>query len=216
MIPGEYSRVFKLVPREKEEESLFSFLTTQSVRLAQIRRYATLPVQRPESVLEHSAAVGIISYLLAKDLGADANLAAAKALFHDFEEAITGDICRDFKYLDPVFRKSLEAVEPSVIERISLHLPASIQASFCSIWKWSKDSSPEGNIVEIADSISVLAYIYEEVIRGNMWLVNEPWDLAFPVAEEKLERMGFPENCLAARTLEEFQRWRQKLLVPPR
>lgn len=198
--------------------SLLNFLTTTTTSLAQIHRCATMPVQRPENVLEHSAMVGIISFLLASDIPkADPYVAATKGLFHDYEEAVTGDICRDFKYLDPAFREALAKVEPAVIASIAEKLPTmNLQISFEAIWKYSKDNSIEGQIVSIADSIAMMVYIYEEVIRGNTWLVYEPWDLAYPTAMEKLKAYEFPLDGLAARTLREFQDWREKLAIPPR
>jgi 5'-deoxynucleotidase len=211
---------FKAAEKFQEEPngSLLNFLTTTTTSLAQIRRCATMPVQRPENVLEHSAMVGIISFLLAADLPeANPYVAASKGLFHDYEEAVTGDICRDFKYLDPEFREALAKVEPAVIASIAQKLPTlNLQVSFKYIWGYSKDSSIEGQIVSIADSIAMMVYIYEEVIRGNTWLVYEPWDLAYPTAMEKLKAYNFPMNGLAARTLQEFQDWREKLDIPPR
>ncbi|MFA7142716.1 MAG: YfbR-like 5'-deoxynucleotidase [Candidatus Dojkabacteria bacterium] len=204
--------------KENPDGSLLNFLTTTTTSLAQIHRCATMPVQRPENVLEHSAMVGIISFLLAADIPeADPYVAAAKGLFHDYEEAITGDICRDFKYLDPEFRKALAKVEPAAIFSIAKRLPTKkLLLYFYDTWHDAKDDSIEGRIVSIADSIAMMVYIYEEVLRGNTWLIYEPWDLAYPTAMEKLKAYKFPKNGLAARTLQEFQDWREKLAIPPR
>lgn len=47
-----------------------------------------------ESIAEHSFMVCVISFVLAEELGADVQKVLLMALFHDFEEARTGDVYR--------------------------------------------------------------------------------------------------------------------------
>lgn len=194
--------------------SLFPFLVHTPVRMAQVRRYATLPVLREENILEHSYMVALISYFLAKDFEADAGKAVCKSLFHDMEEAITGDICRDFKYLDPNFRWSLGAVEPIVMNSICDKLPSPIDIKAYEEWKDSKDNTIEGFIVEIADSIAVFVYIYEEFMKGNKFLMTDAWNLGYEVALTKLRGAEgthrISKDCLAYTTIMEFGKWHRE------
>lgn len=192
--------------------SLFNFLIHTPLRMAQVRRYATLPVQREENILEHSYVVALISYLIAKDCGADSGKAVQKALFHDMEEAVTGDICRDFKYLDTDFRNSLRKVEPNVMFSIADRLPyASLFESVLKEWEDSKDESLEGLIVEAADSLAVFVYLYEEYRKGNKMLLEEVWDEAERIAIEKLNLL--PATSVALKTLDDFRNWKKEQCV---
>lgn len=193
-----------------EDNSLFPFLTTIPVRLAHIRRLSNTPVHRVENIQEHTYMVCTIAYLLAEDMGADVGETVKKALFHDVEEAITGDITRQFKYCNAQFTNALNKVLPNVMSEVVNDLPTvSMKDAVYYQWKESKDDT-EGHIVDMADSIAMLCFIHEETMAGNKWVIQETGKYSLKVAQEKLVKYGFGEETLAYKTVERFGIWMQK------
>lgn len=194
-----------------EDNSLFPFLTTIPVRLAHIRRLSNTPVHRVENIQEHTYMVCLISYLLAEETkGIDSGAVLKKALFHDIEEAITGDITRQFKYHDPTFTKALDDVLPSMMEKVVELLPTKyLRAGIKIEWLWSKEKK-EGHIVDMADSIAMLCFIHEETMAGNKWVLQETGQYSLKVAQEKLHKYGFDEETLAWKTVKKFSLWMQE------
>jgi 5'-deoxynucleotidase YfbR-like HD superfamily hydrolase len=190
-----------------KHSSLFPFLTVVPTRLAHIRRCTNTPVAREENIQEHTFMVSLISYLIAEDMGADIGQTLSKALFHDIEEAVTGDITRNFKYCDEEFNKSLKNVLPAVMDKVVEDLPTDhLKTCVHDNWKYSK-MDLEGTIVDVADSIAMLCFIYEETIYGNYWVMRETGEYSFQVANEKINRYNFKSDSLAARTVRAFECW---------
>lgn len=193
------------------EDSLFPFLTTIPVRLAHIRRLSNTPVHRVENIQEHTYMVCTISYLLAEETkGVDSGEVLKKALFHDIEEAITGDITRQFKYHNENFTEALNDALPSMMEKVVENLPTKYLQDGVKIeWEYSKDGKA-GHIVDMADSIAMLCFIHEETMAGNKWVLQETGKYSLKVAQEKLSKYGFGEETLAWKTIKKFQMWMLK------
>lgn len=62
------------------------------LRLQDVARWNMVRTIRPQSVMEHSAAVAFIAARLATKMGLDHKQAAYWGLMHDIDEATTGDI----------------------------------------------------------------------------------------------------------------------------
>jgi len=154
--------------------------------------------------------VCLISFLLAENMQENSQEAVTKALFHDIEEAITGDITRQFKYHDQTFTKALDDVLPSMMEKVVELLPTKYLREGVKIeWFWSKEKK-EGYIVDMADSIAMLCFIHEETMAGNKWVLQETGTYSFDVAVTKLDKYGFGTETLAHKTVERFGIWMQK------
>lgn len=152
---------------------IFNFLNSKVRRLSHIRRYSSLPVIRPENVAEHSFYCALIAYTLAHDLKyrryqVDPDLAMRKAMLHDLEESMTGDILRSFKYSSARLREEIE--EAGFVNMGELALDFGAAASpVLRGWGSSKDGL-EGDVVAFADLLCVVAYVREEFIAGNRHL----------------------------------------------
>lgn len=75
---------------KKEGESL-----RQDLGISYVPRWSIVPHGRPQSVAEHSWRVARLAMTIADLLGYDEarrNAAAARAIMHDVEEAVTGDV----------------------------------------------------------------------------------------------------------------------------
>lgn len=157
--------------------SLKEMLIGMPVRLRYVDRFSTCRVLKKESVAEHSFYVAFYCLMIAwwcdnYTEKADLNVAEllTKALLHDLDEAATGDVPRFFKYSDPILKQHLDEVAQKGVQLIAKMLwdnaTAISDIEFC--WKQAKNDTPEGRILEFADFLSVLSYIWEEMRSSNL------------------------------------------------
>lgn len=74
------------------------------MRLCYIPRWGIVPLIRPQSVAEHTFRVAVISDAIAMKVGLDGEMVskvASKALLHDMDEALSGDIPASYKDPSP-------------------------------------------------------------------------------------------------------------------
>jgi len=133
---------------------------------ATITRYSQSHLIRNESVLEHTGFVSMFCLILSDRIpDVDKTELLSRAIVHDMEESIVGDISRTTKYFDADVRSSILRVEKYAMRTISSELGGS--NFMYDLWARSKDDSIEGRIVQLADAISVLLKVYEETIILN-------------------------------------------------
>lgn len=165
--------------------NLKKLLTGAPVRLRYVERFSTCRVSRTESVAEHSYFTALYSWMICRWLQdskrtstAEAprlELVLSRAIFHDMEEPVSGDLNRTYKlvlqdFCGPqlaaaeqwAFRKVWEdIVQKDCLEVIHEH------------WKNAKNLTDyEGQIVAFADFLSVLSYLYEEARASNRILAE--------------------------------------------
>ena len=149
--------------------------------LGQLRhtyRFSAVPVLYHENVAEHGYWTAVIGMAIIEDLkGTDVfdefddpemfmGIVAMKALVHDIEESMTGDIVRDLKYATPEIRSSIAAVEGQFVDQL-LQGMGEGATTFKSLWERSKDGTFTGNVVALADLLCVISYCDHEVELGN-------------------------------------------------
>lgn len=148
--------------------------------MSDVRRYSMVRLSCPENVLEHTAFVAIFCYLIAVEINnrsdtitgetyIDVAILLAKALIHDFEEIVTGDIPRPTKYHSPETRAMFSIIEDEGAERKLRELGLLVQSlsQINQTRKSSKDGR-EGLIVAVADTLAVVYKSWDEVLlRGN-------------------------------------------------
>ena len=148
---------------------IWEVLTGDIRNLEIITRYQTIPVLHKESVAAHVAMTGWISYFIAKEVrnrGAKVNMEKVleKSLFHDIGEATTGDVVRSVKHSN----KNLLALLDSAEEQSVMNSEKNIGIpGLTAVWKHAKDKSIEGQIVRLADFLSVVSYCQQELELGN-------------------------------------------------
>jgi 5'-deoxynucleotidase YfbR-like HD superfamily hydrolase len=146
-------------------------LTGEIQRMSSIERYSSYPVIRRENVAEHSWYVTFYALLIARDLKdagstVDVQDVMVRALVHDIDESLLGDVVITTKSTVPGLQ---EALENAAIERIGGLSTQLLGNTFLSDkWKGVKDNTTlEGCVVQTADTLSVLSYIYQEYRFGN-------------------------------------------------
>lgn len=139
-------------------------------RLRHTFRYSAQPVIERENVAEHSFWTAMIAMTIAYEVSPNndplARECAQKALLHDIEECMTGDLVREMKYATKQIRRVIKNVEETFVHHLLIPM-GDIGSRFEGIWTFSKDDSPAGQIVKLADMLCVIAYCNQEKAMGN-------------------------------------------------
>lgn len=155
--------------------NLMEMLTGNLQRLRYVIRFSTCHRVHNESVAEHSFYVAMFTKLIGMESIAsgttpnlDLELAISRALMHDVEEARTGDFPRPFKHSTPGLKESLDRASSEAYRQCfnSIFDNCNLKMELHNQWRYAKTNPQEGSLVEFADYLSVLAYIYQE-IRGS-------------------------------------------------
>ena len=137
-------------------------------RMRHVFRYSAQPVITRENVAEHSFWTALIAMTIAGELGHRHLFGevAKRALLHDIEETLTGDLVRSMKYFDVDTRAAIAKVEVNFASKLFDSL-GQVGRSFHEIWTLAKDKTLAGRIVGLADLLCVLSYVEHERILGN-------------------------------------------------
>lgn len=136
-------------------------------------------IRSPESVAEHSFRVGVLAYIIATLEGADANKAAAIALFHDVPEARSTDlhsVAKPWVDVQP---------DPRVAAEQTAHLPDGLAEPIRAlIAEFAAKETLEAKCAKDADKLECLLQAREYQAQGNPLV--QPWIdtmLSSPVTE---------------------------------
>jgi len=151
-------------------------------RLRYVKRYSTIRVTLPESTSEHSYFTAIYclilaSYLDPEEVRFNRSDLLTRALLHDVEESVTGDLPRPFKHSDAELilqverlgRKSILEIFQKIFESKGPGLPD----LYATRWCHAKDGTCEGRLLAFADFLSVLSFVAQEVQGGNTVILNQ-------------------------------------------
>lgn len=149
--------------------------------LSSIQRYSQLHLLKPESVMEHTGFVCLFTYVLCEELDSYAltisekfNRGAAleRAIVHDIDEVVTGDIPRPTKYYNKHSIAVFDEISVRGIDQIVYELSLE-KSSMKKDWSCSK-SGKEGLVVALADLSSVVCKLWEEIVMlGNKKLFRQ-------------------------------------------
>ena len=134
---------------QPERERLMNDFFAYVNRLKYIERWGLMRRTESENLWEHSFQTAVLAHCLAliakNELGkkADENRVAARALFHDVTEALTGDLPTPVKYYDEDIRQAYKRIEegptltPGVTRRFSTSAAARRTKSAVTKKSWS-------------------------------------------------------------------------------
>ncbi len=141
-------------------------------RLKDTFRYSAQPAISRENVAEHSFWTAMIGVTIAYEVNGNvAPTVALKAIVHDIEECMTGDLVRDMKYANPDLRGAIAHVERQFIKTLLEPMEATGKRIFRE-WEGAKDNTLAGQIVKLSDALSVIQYCTKEMELGNTNLVE--------------------------------------------
>ena len=96
----------------------------------------------------------------------------SKALVHDLEESLTGDILFPLHNDYPDFKEKLDSIrEQSATSILFEELPKKVKNDFIHDWRHAKDESPEGTLVACMDKFEIIMYCLTEFELGNMGIL---------------------------------------------
>ncbi len=139
-------------------------------RLRYVDRYDNSLVMHKENVAEHCYYVAVYAMFLAEYAESrghkvDAVAVMYRALFHDVDEAFSGDIHRPFKHADSRLRHLIKEVAGKFVRDMFTKLLGGDSyrgAVLHAGWLQAKDEFLEGSIVELADYMAVVGYLWQE------------------------------------------------------
>lgn len=143
--------------------------------LANIRRYSREYSHHPESVLEHCGFIGIYSLFLgarAVEQGypVDFTELLTRALLHDIEEGITGDVPRTTKHYSDETRTALSVFDAIAARQAitSTGISSDWIGTFFESWNFAKDETIPGQIIAVADLAATVYHVENEYVTlGN-------------------------------------------------
>lgn len=146
-------------------------------RLESAHRYSQIQMTREENVMEHIGFVcTMIQVLWYKwDRSFDLGLALSKAVVHDLDETITGDVPRTTKYASKSIREEFEIIEAAGVRKLCEGLAMNPEDAdeFFNLWSSAKDHSPEGMVVKYVDLLAVVYRLWVEVLlKSNMGMLT--------------------------------------------
>jgi 5'-deoxynucleotidase len=132
--------------------------------MAAITRWSQAYCLKEESVLEHTGFVAVYALRLAYKHDVDIGEVMERAIVHDMEETITGDIPTPTKYSSPAMLDLIESLSVDAAVNISRNVFFG-----CMFRPWSKSKAIDdaGRIVALADIAAVVYKIWIEQSLGN-------------------------------------------------
>ncbi len=168
-----------------------AMLTGSPMRAFDTWRFPGDPVLHRENIGEHMWLNALYCYLIARELEThgievDMGVVLSRAILHDMEETITGDLARGVKYWgDGAIKANMDALGTHAMMNLSKEL-RNIQIPMD--WESAKDLTLEGRIVAVADFMCVSAFLIREVRLGNnIMLAGLKQNLAW--TEELVDQM---------------------------
>lgn len=162
---------------------MISQVLTLSHRLSSIDRFTMEKLFSRESVLEHVGMVALFTLALTVELNArgadvDQAKALARAICHDLDEIVTGDVARPTKYANRRSVLMFGELSQLAIAKVANDLVHGDLEKFSDAvrehFTLAKTNDREGAVVALADILAVVAKVRDEVVlRGNRGMVRQ-------------------------------------------
>lgn len=153
-------------------------------------RYSLMYQIKEESLADHIADVGVLSYLLTlrfNSYGENLNVGDVleKVILHDLDEVLTGDIPRSTKYYSDAGLNAMRGVALDAITKLAEGLPGS--EGLVEKWKSAKQGK-EGSVLVLSDMLCVARKVVTEVkILGNGYFLKVAYEMIDNLTELKKE-----------------------------
>lgn len=169
-------------------------------KLSGVQRFSSQFLIKKENVLEHTAQVAMICHYIGSELNAEGyqvNMGEllSKALLHDIEESVTGDVIRPVKYssdeMYSLFKKQENVIAHNLIKSVY-----NDDKDVYLTWYHAKDGE-EGAIVAFADTMCAMYKIRSEINDfGNKSVASAMTDTAIGTLKDKFYALDnlFPES----------------------
>lgn len=149
-------------------------------------RYSLLYQVKEESLSNHIAEVGILSYILSLKLISlgeelDVGKVLEKVVLHDLDEVLTGDIPRSTKYYSKQGLEAMRQVAEDAITKLASSLE--VNDDLVKKWKLAKDEK-EGKILVLTDMLCVARKVVNEIkLLGNGYFLKVAYEMVDNLSE---------------------------------
>lgn len=139
-------------------------------KMAMLKRWNQVNCNKTESVLEHTGFVAVYALYLCKMHDLDVGAVLERAVVHDFEEIITGDIPTPTKYANPIITAAIDEVSKSAARDVSnMYFSGTIFYT----WENAKNySTIAGKAIALSDCAAVAYKIRQEFLGGNEYFLE--------------------------------------------
>lgn len=187
--------------------SLNDILSSPMMNVDHIYRYSGTKLVEPESLAIHIYETMMLGYMIIDNILAvepsellDKQFYLEKALHHDMEESLTGDVARPLKYHNSSVRRELNKVASEVAK--SLYENYFCDPETFNLWDEAKDGN-EGLILKIADMLTVVNKAIKEVkFLGNMYCLKVVYEVRYYISELKSLLRNKKSTFKSERTVE--------------
>jgi|SaaInlLV_10m_DNA_2_1039722.scaffolds.fasta_scaffold62879_1 5'-deoxynucleotidase YfbR-like HD superfamily hydrolase len=138
--------------------------------MSALTRYSQAHNITRESVLEHTAFVALFGAAICARVNHNPTTVLRRAIVHDIDEIVTGDIPPTTKYANIEIANALKIVEKEGAELAIGKLFTRLDEY--DDWKDAKDETMDGYIIRIADIGSVVFKMSQEASLGNKTLLK--------------------------------------------
>ncbi len=144
----------------------------QACKLSNIKRFAALKLDREYSGADHSYRVAMMGMLIVDEYNAknpnkkiSCEEVLRKALIHDLEESVTGDIPTPVKQF-PGLRDILREASVAIMKEQIIDDNLVKSQEYLKLWIEDKEGE-SGEVIAIADKLEALLSAAYELKRGN-------------------------------------------------
>lgn len=160
------------------ENEFLKLVSSPLMNLDHTYRYSGTKLVEPESLSQHiidtiMMGLKIIDSINSKTIEqVDPSSYAMKAIYHDLEEVITGDIPRPLKYYNDETLKSLRGVADEVAKKFFSSQFYDHDSVHYDLWSEAKEGR-EGYILKIVDVLVVASKVVKEVdLLNNYYMLR--------------------------------------------
>lgn len=161
----------------KTSNEFLRLVSSPMMNATNIYRYSGMKLIESENLAEHTYETIMLGYLIIGQINSlypedkiDINLYMHKALHHDLEESMTGDVARPLKYHNQDVKRELNKVATQIAE--SMYEEYFSDTEFEEYWVNAK-CGVEGAILKVVDMLVVVFKAIREVrILNNMYFMR--------------------------------------------
>lgn len=156
-------------------------ISTPPMRNDQIIRYSGVRQTDPETLSIHLIDLQMMGYTIIKRMNLeygediDTGKFLEKALLHDMDEVLTGDMPRSTKYYNPTILEEMKKVGEDAMRQVADNFFNDDEVF--DIWDASK-SGKEGVMVKVVDMLGVASKVLKEVeLLGNNYFLKVAYEV---------------------------------------
>lgn len=171
---------------DRTEEFIDKVINDQLFLMNSVHRQSTMMTIKAENIAQHSFFVAYYALKISKLLKLSEekqSKIAVQALVHDIPESLSSDIPSNIKHKVNELKETLDKIEDTIIDEYFQE----IKNEFSTFKKNEEEKNLEGTIIKLADVISLIQFLNNEIVLGNS---DKNVQQAIERARNKIE------NCL--------------------